>query len=409
MTNTRHTIDRARLARAASLTAIVAGTSLMLTGCSESSEPEQAAPQVRRPAPPPPPATINLDGLIQTLNADARVSFSPNVETDDEALARAAITLASAIASGDASALDAVLTEDARNVSASLVSSGAWASATEPIEAVRITALSDSSMTIAVQDPSGAYPLIWSIDRDSGSPLFFGETAPSVEVTSATEFDNGIPQPEAQAGAGFTVSLRFPTMEELAAKSEDPEFREYLTRYSRTHSPWIAQLDAPAFFLNYNLGNGWSKAVAGLDLNSDQGLAMAARQYSSTPDELRQRLADGRAAWNEGGQPPITPELMLASIESYTKLPGFNQPERAVIAEIASITGLTSSEIRGLADRGRQSGPSIFAQLAAEFEPAASNTQAPADEQEEADDPNSESVNSPVGPINVPTGRPGGG
>lgn len=372
----------------------------LLPGCDDSSEQAAQAttPQRTTPRPPPPPAEVNFDALLQTEGADPRVQIGASVSTEDESLARAAIALASAVAGGDADAMRSALTEEAAAVVDSLTATGEWADATAGVEAVRITALSGTSLTLAVQDPGGAYPLLWTVVRgDDGVIRFTGEPAPDVELSRASQFDDGIPEPEQAISASFTPSLRYPSLADIQAAAGDPATAQLLTAYQQAHNPWMASLGDEAFYLNFTIGVEWAQNTVGLDLTSGPGKQAVAQQYAMTPDAIDSKLENGQAAWGAGDR--CTPAEMLGTIESYTLLPAFPQPERAVVAMIGDITGLSGSEIRGMADRARQEGASVFASIVPP-EPEADEPDA-----EEEDDGVIEK-SSPAGPIRIPTKRP---
>lgn len=381
------------------LLALLAG----LTGCDDKASKSASTEPVRRapPPPPPPPPEVNFDALLQTERADPRVQIAPAVETSDEDLARATIALAGALARGDADAMRSLVVDEAEPVVDTLVQTGGWADATGSIEAVRVTALSGTSATLAVQDAGGAYPLVWTVVRgEDGVTRFNGEPAPDVELGRASEFDNGIPEPEQAVASSFTPSMRYPTMADIQKAAEDPETKSYLERYQAAHDAWMPTLGDAAFYLNYRLGADWAKGTAGADLNSDAGKQAVAQQLGMGVEQIDSKIEAGRAAWQDGER--CTPAEMLGTIESFTLMPAFAQPERAVVAKIAEYTGLTAGEIRSMADRARADGPSVFAGIVPP-EPDAAEP-----EPEEEDDGYIEK-STPAGPVRIPTKRPGEG
>jgi len=179
---------------------IVAGGLLALTlvSCGKKEAPPPAPPPSRPTytPPPPPPQPVNTDQLLQAMGADARVQFPESHAPTDESFARAVISLGDALARGDETKMRAVLTQPAQGVLDELVGSGAWYDATGEIEAVRVVELDGAAhtVTLAVQDPDGAYVLKWRGRPFGGSYAFEGESSPKVERGRATDFDAGVPQ-----------------------------------------------------------------------------------------------------------------------------------------------------------------------------------------------------------------------
>ncbi|MEM1331233.1 MAG: hypothetical protein AAGG07_11790 [Planctomycetota bacterium] len=382
--------------------------SMVAVGCGDG-EPEPA-PVVNRAPPPPPPAPVpvELSTLMTQMSADPRVQFPQRLAPTSEDLARGVITLASAIASGDAASARTVLSADSQSLLDALVSSGDWASETEGVEAVRVVELSSDALTLAVQDPRGAYPLVWSIASEGGL-AFTGQPAPAVVLRRAADFDDGIPeaaptqtQTAAVPGGG---GFRVPTLAEFGQKFSDPEMAEVAGRFQVAHNAWISGLDPIGFSLNYRLGDRWNKKMGlPIDLMSDAGKGLAAAQYGLTAEQVTERLEQGNSAI-EGGEQP-TPAVALATLESYTGLPGFPQREQDVISEIAGILGTTSSEVSRLIEQGRSGGSSPFAEFVREAA-ATAPASAPGDPAEEEDDGRI-IKQTPAGPLEIPV-PPGNG
>lgn len=200
--------DRAILKTTTALRAFVlcalVGALVLPTGCKKEEPPPPPAP-APPPPPPPPPEPVDIDPLLQSMDADARVQFPQAMAPVDEQLARSIISFATALASGDSDTMGSMLTADSKPVLDELVTSGAWYDATDSIEAVRVVQLVDSSsvagdidaiLTFAIQDPDGAYLLSWGAQR-AGSGFRFGASQSSDEVRSrASDFDNNVPLPD---------------------------------------------------------------------------------------------------------------------------------------------------------------------------------------------------------------------
>ncbi len=192
--------DRAILKTTTALRAFVLcaliGALVLPTGCKKEEPPPPPAP-APPPPPPPPPEPVDIDPLLQSMDADARVQFPQAMAPVDEQLARSIISFATALASGDSDTMGSMLTADSKPVLDELVTSGAWYDATDNIEAVRVVQLIEPiSVTFAVQDPDGAYLLGWTPTR-AGAGYQFTATQTSDEVRSrASEFDNRVPPPD---------------------------------------------------------------------------------------------------------------------------------------------------------------------------------------------------------------------
>lgn len=182
--------------------AITAATASCLIGCKKKEPPPPPPPpkQTYTP-PPPPPEPVNVDVLVQSVGADARVQFPQQFAPVDEGFARAAIMLADSLARGDESALRDVLTQPGQSVLDELIGTGGWYDSTENIEVVRIVELNEFAMTLtlAVQDPDGAYPLKWRGVSFGGNTKFEGVQVDDIVMRRASDFDGGVPEKVAQA------------------------------------------------------------------------------------------------------------------------------------------------------------------------------------------------------------------
>lgn len=160
MTSRRDKIVRdGRWLRAAARCALAAGLALgvSLTGC-EDKKPAPKVTEAPPPPPPPPPPAVSLDTLAQQLKVDPRVQIAPKVASTDEALARAALQVASAIAKGDANALKGLLTKRGQESLDYLSAGDAWKDATRGLEAVRIVALSPAPPAMIINPNAPAAP-----------------------------------------------------------------------------------------------------------------------------------------------------------------------------------------------------------------------------------------------------------
>jgi hypothetical protein len=143
------------------------------------------------------------------MKPDARVQYPQTHAPTDESLARAIISLADAIAKGDADKLSPMLSNDAKLDLDALLSTGGWDEGTAKIEAVRVVRFDDltsggpgggpggsgqctnGSLQIAIQEPGEAYLVGFSAVRTGDKWLFSGAAAPDATRARATEFDGG--------------------------------------------------------------------------------------------------------------------------------------------------------------------------------------------------------------------------
>ncbi|TVQ32764.1 MAG: hypothetical protein EA376_05220 [Phycisphaeraceae bacterium] len=206
------------------------GAGLALTACGEEEPPPP--PQVQQPR------QVEQRASLDDIRMDARVQFPEERLPRSQELADAIASLASAIASGDSSAMRGVLDGPSEATLASLVASGDWERETENVEAVRIVALEESDdnvrLGLAVQDASGAYLLGWEARNAGGRWLFAGLPVASATGVRAADLD-GAPL-EIMSMASSRSGAREP---ELAAPEERrvPRPQDSPARRSSPSSP----------------------------------------------------------------------------------------------------------------------------------------------------------------------------
>lgn len=139
--------------------------------------------------------------MLQSMNADARVQFPDDYAPVDETLARAIISLADALAKGDADAMESLVNASARSVLDELTAFGDWYEAADTIEAVRVVfveqaALEDdvdiANVAFAIQDADGAYILGWTADHLSSGWVFGNSVTTSDVKRRATDWDGTV-------------------------------------------------------------------------------------------------------------------------------------------------------------------------------------------------------------------------
>ena len=155
------------------------------------------------PPPPPPPRKVAQKVDAQSLVSDPRVQFPQDQAPTNESLARAVADLASALASGDDAAFAALLDGPSKQVLAEQVANGSWARETANIEVVRVVALTadadSASVTLAVQDPRGAYLLGWKAVPSGDLWTFGGAQSPDTRAPRAADLDNAVAATDASA------------------------------------------------------------------------------------------------------------------------------------------------------------------------------------------------------------------
>jgi hypothetical protein len=164
---------------------------LVITACSKPPAPPP-------PPPPPPPAPpkkepVQIDPLRQAMKVDARVQFPQEKAPVDEDLARGVLSLADAIVRGDSAKMQGLLDPTASGALASLTGSGEWDEATGKIEAIRVVRLVDAGgigmVTLAIQDPQGAYILNWAAAKSGEKLVFTGAPAADGVKPRASDWD----------------------------------------------------------------------------------------------------------------------------------------------------------------------------------------------------------------------------
>ncbi len=193
-----------RRLRACLAAAVLAGAAL--PACEKPAPPPPPPP--KRTEAPPPPEPVRADALLQTMKADARVQFPQSAAPTDETVARAVIAFADALARGDSDKFRTMLDPGGQAVLDKLVANGEWDDSTgKAIEAVRVSKVSGSAsggtLTLALQEARGAYPLQWAYATAAGAVVFTGLQSPNVVRPRASEFDGGnLPAPtELTSGA----------------------------------------------------------------------------------------------------------------------------------------------------------------------------------------------------------------
>lgn len=174
--------------------AILAAT--LAVGCEEKKKAVAPAP------PPPPPRVvipdkIEVQALLQELKSDARVQFPDAAAPTDRSLAESVIQFANAIATGDSGAMRGMLDRAGQAVLDDLVGTGGWDDATKKIEAVRVVRLNQSGydqpsamVATAIQEPGGAYVLLWAAKPGGDRYIFSPQLAASGVKARASEWDS---------------------------------------------------------------------------------------------------------------------------------------------------------------------------------------------------------------------------
>lgn len=166
-----------------------------LIGCEEKKKP---APPPPPPPPPPPraPDPVQVDGILQSMQADARVQFPQGSAPYSEDVARAVIMFADALAKGDADAMRRMLGPSGQNVLDRLLADGEWETATDKIEGVRVVAMSHSGpespsadFGLAIQEAGSAYALRWSATKSGGNWVFEPLPSTAQSLPRAADFD----------------------------------------------------------------------------------------------------------------------------------------------------------------------------------------------------------------------------
>ncbi len=172
--------------------ALACAAMLAAAGCGKKKAPPP-------PPPPPPPVVAPTPVNVSSMLTDPMVQFADSAAPTDESIARSVIAFATALAHGNASALDPMLDPLAKETLANLRASGAWARATSDLQAVRIVSLTSAgdgyTLGLAVH-PKGepAYLTAWRIlPADSGRWVYAGSPTPVKTAASLAELDGATP------------------------------------------------------------------------------------------------------------------------------------------------------------------------------------------------------------------------
>ncbi|MBK7406198.1 MAG: hypothetical protein IPJ41_16735 [Phycisphaerales bacterium] len=183
---------------------------LSLGGCKKAPPPPPPPPPpvIRQPDPEP----LDVASLVQSMGVDARVEFAPSQAPVDRSLAEAAVHLADAFAKGDSDGLRKLLDKRDQPILDQLVTNEQWLDATDKIEAVRVVSIDSGSrlseaperteLALAVQDPDGAYVLVWSGKKLFDNWVFTAKPASGEERARAAAWDGLSPTALEDGGAG---------------------------------------------------------------------------------------------------------------------------------------------------------------------------------------------------------------
>lgn len=208
--------------------AVLIAAPAVLTGCKKKEAPTPAPP----PPPPPQPKPVEIDGVMQSMKADARVQFPQAKAPISEDLARAVIAFSDALAKGDAAKLQPMLDSTSKNVLEQLRASGDWDESVSKIQAVRVVQLAGSEaggmLSLAVQEPGSAYVLNWAIAGAGGKFVFSGMPASSQILTRASDWDTANVMPSAAGAAMPKVDMpaldgEAPPVEDAQPAPDEPE------------------------------------------------------------------------------------------------------------------------------------------------------------------------------------------
>lgn len=207
-----------------------------LPGCKKEEPPP---PPPKETPPPPPPRPVEIDAVMQSMKADARVQFPQAKAPTDEGLARAVIGFASALAKGDSGQVQGMLDANSKGVLEQLRASGGWDEAIAKIQAVRVVQLAGSQaggmLSLAVQEPGSAYVLNWTIVGADGKFVFSGMPASSQVLARASDWDSANVLPSAGGPAPkIDPASLIPGEEAPAPEAEAPPGEERNPRRRNT-------------------------------------------------------------------------------------------------------------------------------------------------------------------------------
>ncbi|MEM9066575.1 MAG: hypothetical protein AAGB51_13915 [Planctomycetota bacterium] len=356
---------------------IALALSLALAGCDEPEQEPVAAPQpTRRSAPPPPPEPVRVATLLQTMDVDPRVSFPDAHAPTDEQLARSVISLADAIARGDADDLRPLLDEGDRVVLDTLERNGGWEASTTPLEQVRVAAVTEEQVTLALQEPGLAYPLVWAVVTDGSQITFRGQISPEENARFASAFDSnpsGGPTPEIDSPSMSSppatdepearvepergdgpFGLTVPSPRIIARMQRDPEFAARFQEATQRDSREILGSDPLTQWIAFEIDVQLAKALSdsmGLPFDADAAIDETAATLDMDADAIRQDLEEGERQAAAGELP--SPASIQSILRSYDDdPPGLGQHPQLIIGAIAEILGTDIETIRGIYDPG---------------------------------------------------------
>lgn len=168
--NRRRSNNWSRRMTAGGMAILCAAGVTSLGGC-EKKKPPAPPPAPTRQEEPPPPPVVSFDSISQEMKADARVQFAPDLKLSDEALARAVVSMADAIARGDADKVASLVSRPTRTLLTSMQSDGKWSEATGSIEAVRVVFIGENNESAG-----------FKMSLDDITKMFSGEGGDSQEA-----------------------------------------------------------------------------------------------------------------------------------------------------------------------------------------------------------------------------------
>lgn len=172
---------------------MAASAPLALLSCGGGEQESSPNTQTTRRAPvdqpPPQPEPVS----VANLTMHERVEFPQEHAPADRSLAQSIADFASALASGDAEAMQGLLDEAGAAVLEDLRQRDAWEAETDSIERVRIVSVNDSGGTaqigLGVLDDEGAYLLGWEAAQIGGGWTFSGLAIEPQTALTLAELD----------------------------------------------------------------------------------------------------------------------------------------------------------------------------------------------------------------------------
>ncbi|GMV24785.1 MAG: hypothetical protein AMXMBFR58_08160 [Phycisphaerae bacterium] len=191
----------ASIATAAPVLIAAVGVAVSVSGCKKEEPPP--------PPPPPPPEPVQIDPLFQAMKIDARVQFPQEKAPTNEEFARGILSLADALVKGDAGAMQSLLDTTGESALSTLMSSGEWEQETGKIEAIRVIRVVGSgtggTVSMAIQDPRGAYVLNWAATKTGEKLAFAGRPGPDEIKPRASDWERPGVSLEPGAAIGSTT------------------------------------------------------------------------------------------------------------------------------------------------------------------------------------------------------------